>query len=845
MTYLSQVGRTLGLTSLTLGAAAGLVSVGALATMRRPLPRIDGSLDLPALQQQVEVLRDRWGVPHIYATNNADLFMALGYVHAQDRLWQMEVNRRTGYGQLAEIFGEPALSTDRFVRVLGLGRTARRDVEALDDATSSVIAAYVAGINAFLETQSTRLPIEFTLLRYHPQPWDVADVLVWGKVIAYGLSLNWSIELLNARLVEVVGEEQARALMLHYPDDHPLTVPPDSFYRHGIGEEFFHSEDPSRSNGATYGTGYIYGQGSNAWVVSGRRSSSGKPLLANDPHLTVSLPCIWYEVHLEGGDYAVSGVSFPGLPGVVIGHNQHIAWGITNAMTDVQDLYIERFHPMDPLLYEWCGNWERADLVQEEIRVKGQPEPVLEEVVITRHGPVITPVAAPAESMLSVEQDEPRPESSLPADSHNEGAHRTLLALRWTGLDTSHVVQSALDLNRARNWQEFRAALAKWDTPPQNFVYADVIGHYGYALAGKLPVRAQGDGRLPVPGWTGTYEWTGYIPAAALPAAYDPADGIVVSANNQITDSSYAYHTALHGEWMSGYRAARIRELLDETPRHDVHSFARIQLDQCSRPGLQLAQLLADLPLSDPLEAQARDMLVEWNGELHPGSVGGTIYATLRYHLERQAYATLDALRYAKSGMGLFQVLPGGEMLSRRALPGILARIAAAHDAEGVDLWLGPDRTWNDVLQECMRLTVNELRQTLGNNLNHWRYGRRHSLTLRHVMSNIPILAPVFNRGPWPTGGDIDTICLGYMPRDTATRSLYVAPQYRQICDTSNWDASLSILLGGQSGHPASRYYSDMAALWMRGEYHPMLWSRPKVEQHTVGTLILKPEPQG
>lgn len=836
MTYLAHVGRKLGLTSLTLGAAAGLVSVGALATMRRPLPRIDGTLPLPGLQERVEVVRDRWGVPHIYAANNTDLFMALGYVHAQDRLWQMELNRRTGHGHLAEIFGEPAISSDRFVRVLGLGRVARRHVEQLDADTRTIVEAYVSGINAFLETHSNRLPIEFTLLRYQPQPWEAADVVVWSKVIAYGLSVNWTVELFHARLFAALGEERARELLMHYLPNQPLTVPLDVFRRHGIGEELFHAAAPPR-NGNKHGIGHIPGEGSNAWAISGKRSSTGKPLLANDPHLSASLPCIWYEVHLAGGDYAVTGASFPGLPGVVIGHNAHIAWGITNALVDVQDLYVERFHPSDPLLYAWQDGWERAELVREEIRVKGRAEPVIEDVLITRHGPVISPVLAPQESPLSTEHHEQNEAQAAPPGTPTEA-----LALRWTGLDSTQSIQSALAVNRARNWQEFRAALATWDTPPENFVYADSAGHYGYLLAGKVPIRAQGEGRLPLPGWTGAHEWISTIPPEALPASFDPSDGIIISANNQITDASYAYHQALHGEWLSGYRAVRIRELLEAAPSHDVHSFAHIQLDQRSLPGLHLAHLLADVPLSDPLECQARDVLVAWDGEVHPDSVGATIYASFRYHLERQAYAPIADLRSARAGSGLFQVLPGSEMLNRRSLPGILARIAAAPSPDRVDPWLGTERTWNTVLQECMQFAVAELRQALGNNPQHWRYGRLHTLTLRHVMSNVSMLAPVFNRGPWPTGGDADTICQGYTPRDTASRPIYVAPQYRQICDPSDWDASLSVILGGQSGHPGSRYYCDMAALWVRGEYHPMLWSRTKVEQHAVGTLMLRPE---
>jgi penicillin amidase len=851
MTHFSYVGRTLGLTSLTIGAAAGLVSMGALAAFRRSLPRIDGTLRLSGLRQGVSVLRDRWGVPHIYAEHNHDLFMALGYVHAQDRLWQMELHRCTAYGQLAEIFGVEALESDRFARVLGFGRLSQRDAERLDEETRLIFEAYVQGINAFLDSHHNRLPLEFVILRHHPRPWQVADLLAYSRLIAYSLSLNWEYELLNAHMVKMLGAERARALMLHYPADQPITVPENVFQRHGIGEEWLHTPAPSpngsgKPNGARHSP---HGQGSNAWVVRGQRSTSGKPLLASDPHLKASMPAIWYEAHLEGGDYMVTGATLPGMPGVSIGHNQHIAWGVTSAMTDVQDLYIERFHAGDPLRYEWRGGWQQAELVREEIHVKGQAEPVIEEVRITRHGPVITPVVAPAGSAFAADQQQAKHEEEAetiePAEPYSAAepdAPREALALRWTGSDSCTTIKAALALNRARNWSEFRAALVDWDTPPQNFIYADTAGHYGYVLSGRLPIRARGEGRLPVPGWSGEYEWTGYLSGSMLPAAYDPPDGLVINSNNPIAGKGYTYQHVIQGEWMNGYRALRIRELLDATPKHDVQSFAQIQNDLHSLPGLHLARLMADVPLSEPLELQAQTLLAEWDGMLDAVSVGGTIYAVLRHHLQRLAYADIHDLQDEQTSLGLFVEAPGSKILALRSLPGILARIEAAQGEDRADPWLGQERTWNGVLQECMRLTVADLSRHYGSDPKAWKYGRMHTLSLHHPLGKVGVLAPVFNRGHWPTGGDVDTVCMGYLSHNYHEPT-YLGPIYRQICDTGNWENSISVIMGGQSGHPASRHYSDMAALWLRGEYHPMLWSREQVEAHTLATLILEPEP--
>ncbi len=802
------------------GALAGMVGLGALAglgtlaALRHSLPRTSGTLRLPGLHAPVEVRRDRWGIPHIYAANNDDLFLALGYVHAQDRLWQMELNRRTAHGQLAELFGPIALSSDRFVRVLGFSRITQREVECLDAPTCQVLTAYVQGINAFLTAPDSRLPLEFRLVRHTPRPWEIADILVWGKVLALTLSGNWTSELLNARIVATVGAERAGELLPRYPDDHPITVPAGISFSEHIGEEALRAAAAA----APFLHNPGLAQGSNAWAVGGSRTATGQPLLAGDPHLSLTLPSLWYEAHLEGGDYAVAGVTFPGVPGVLIGHNAAIAWSITNSMLDVQDLYIERFHPDDPLRYAWQDGWEQAELVREEILVKGQPQPVVEEVRITRHGPVISSIAAP-DSPLHPTED---------------------LALRWTALAPSHILQAILQINQAQNWEAFRAALALWDAPPQNFVYADIHGHYGYALGGNVPLRAQGDGRLPVPGWDGAYEWTGYIPATELPAAYDPPEGFVLNANNRIAGVSYSYQAALQGEWLNGYRATRIRELLEATPHHDLQSFARIQQDQFSLPGRELARLVADLPLDDPLERQAQALLHAWEGELTATSVGATIYATLRYHLERHAYADVRELFSASTGLGLFSTLPGNTYLAR-TLPDILARISTAEGAERHDAWLGAGRTWNGVLRECMSITVRELRRSMGKTPRTWQYGRQHRLLLRHALGNIPALAPIFNRGPWPTGGDLDTISMGFVPRDAPAVPAYTAPSYRQICDLSNWDRSLGVLSSGQSGHPGSRHYSDMSQSWRTGGYHPLLWSRTQVEQHTTRILTLEP----
>jgi penicillin amidase len=494
-------------------------------------------------------------------------------------------------------------------------------------------------------------------------------------------------------------------------------------------------------------------------------------------------------------------------------------------MIDNQDLYIERFDPADPLRYQWRGEWRRAELVREQIAVKGQPTPTMLEVRVTHHGPIIDPVAGALAGPPASAPDAPLAEA---------------LALRWTALDAGPgITRAVLGLNRAANWAEFRAALNDWDVPPQNFVYADVDGHIGYTLAGRLPIRAQGQGQLPVPGWDGEHEWLGDIPPADLPHAYDPPGGMAVTANNRIAGADYPYHAAIHGEWLNPYRAERIAALLSAQPAHDAHSYARIHHDVRSLPGLELARLLADLPLDDPIERSARDLLAAWDGELGPDSAAGAIYDSVRYHLGRLAYSELGDLAEAPAGLGAFAGLPASAAINR-AFPQILARIAAAPPPQRADPWLGEGRTWAGLLREALGRAVRELRAQ-GDSPARWRYGRAHQLTLRHPLGGVAALAPLFNRGPWPTGGDLDTVNQAYAPRNSPAGPVYNAPSYRQIFDLADWDAARVILPAGQSGHPASRHYSDMAAAWRSGGYCPLLWSRAAVERDTASVLTLEP----
>src|SRR5438067_1182078 len=461
-------------TLVGVAALTGLAGGAYFLLMRRPLPKIKGELHLHGLHELVEIITDRYGVPHIYAQNEDDLFFAQGYVHAYERLWQMELNRRISSGRLSEIFGELALETDRFARRLGMHRASSDAARQLPEHSKRILIAYAQGVNAYIEHNRNKLPIEFTLLRFKPRPWLIKDSIQWSKVMGWNLGGNWETEVIRARIVAKLGAERAAKLEAGYDPSHPLIIPPGVAYQ-GINLGMLEQYEQLKQL-----SGFGMLGASNNWVVDGTMTTTGMPILCNDPHLGQAAPSIWYECHLVAGDIDVIGVSFPGTPGIVIGHNQYIAWGVTNAISDVEDLYIEKFNPNNPYQYEYMGKWEDAQIVREKIKVKGSRSPVIEEVRITRHGPIVTSMPHP------LQDDKVGKNGNVASE-----AVELPLALRWTGLEKHTIISAVQKLNLATNWEEFRDAPCEWDQPPQNVVFADVHANRCYVMAGEIPVRAK------------------------------------------------------------------------------------------------------------------------------------------------------------------------------------------------------------------------------------------------------------------------------------------------------------------------------------------------------------------
>ncbi len=792
-------------------AAAAAGALGARVAwrrlLRRSLPPKFKRVALPVLSDPVEILRDSWGVPHIYARNAHDLFYAQGFVHAQDRLFQMDIFRRIGSGRISEIVGPAGLISDRVSLYFGWRKAAQAQVDGADTTVREAMGAYSAGVNAYINSQP--LPPEFTLLHYSPEPWGLPDSAAIGALLAWGLSVNWETELVRLLLLESLGPQKAHDLTPFAPADYRSIVP-DSAMDERMARDLLDAYrqamvDLPFKTAASGGSGV----GSNNWAVSGDHTASGRPLLANDPHLPPTYPALWYENHLVGGEYNVSGFTLPGVPGVVIGHNAHCAWGFTNAFPDVQDVYFERFHEQDDTLYDVNGQWVEAEVHEEVIQVRGR-KPVVETVRYTRHGPVFSDL--------------------LPQKDR-------ALALRWASYSTHNHMRSVLDMNRAANWEQFRDALRSWGFPSQNIVYADVHGDIGYMMPGKVPLRATGSGLVPVPGWHDQYEWSGWIPFDELPTLHNPESGRIVTANNRVAGASYPY--LLTGEWLPDYRARRINEMLDAESRQTADTYARIQADTVS---LRAREFLAQaLPLVEGVAVEEEEMqfaiqlLLQWDGDMRADLVAPSLYSGWLVHFSqlviRQAVSPVLADELFKTTRPeTFQVDPFLEHALALSIQWL---------KNGSPEWVGDIKP---LLLPALRKTIRVLQREFGEDPAHWLWGNLHYIRNEHPLNRIPGLGRTWKTEDIPVGGDGETVNQADITAHFPPDPVEIIASCRMIIDVGEWDNSVSVLPGGQSGNPASPHYADGLLDWRNGRYHPILFAREKIEASTENILLLLPE---
>ena len=790
-----------------------LVIIGATGVIlvRRPFPKTEGTIRLPGLHDQVEVFRDPYGVPHIYAANEHDLFMAQGFVHAQDRFWQMEFWRRSGSGTLSEILGPSALENDRFIRTVGWHRTAAQELELHNESELGVLDAYAEGVNVYIEQNRGRLGLEFTVLgltgvRFDPEPWAPLNSLTYAKLMAWNLGGNRNAELTRALIATRVGTKALEELIPPYQDSYPTIV------TNAIHEASLATIPEGTFDMGSFG--FSEGIGSNNWVISGELTESGKPILADDTHLGIQMPSIWYEVGLHcepiGPEcpYNVVGFSFASIPGVIIGHNDHIAWGVTNLGPDVQDFFIEKINPENPNQYEFRGLCEDMEIIREEILVAGQDDPEVINARITRHGPIINDVIGGVEEEWSYGWQP--------------------LAFSWTALQPGTTFRSMLMLNTASNWDEFRAALSYWDVPSQNFVYADVEGNIGYQAPGRIPIRASGDGTMPAPGWTGAYDWVDFIPFDSLPRAFNPAEGYIATANNAVIGVDYPYF--ISADWDPGYRARRIVEMIEADGSITVEDIMTMQGDNVVVYAQDILPFLLQLPTTDPKQAQALDYLRNWDFNAGRESLPAAIFESLRFHLTDRVFA--DEL---------------GEQLLRRSrsdLAVALSRMLPEAETHWFDDVTTPEvETRDEILLSALEDAIDELSETLGEDMSGWKWGDLHTATFRNQSlgnSGIGIIEAIFNRGPVAvdgTGGAVNATSYS-MSDPYAVAAL---PSQRQIVDLEYFERSLTMHTTGQSGHPFHRHYDDMIDPWRNIQYHPMLWTRGQVEAAAEAQLTLTP----
>lgn len=768
--------------------------------IQRPTARYDGTFTVEGLGETVEVLRDRYGIPHIRSQNEADLWRAQGFVHAQDRLWQMEQNRRIGYGTLAEVFGETAIEADRFSRIIGFARAAAAEAAQLDEETRAALQAYVDGVNGFITTNRGRLSAEFNLLRVDPSLWRVEDVLTVSKVMAWGLSVNWESELNRLLLVAQLGPLRAAELEPDYPATSPIIL-------EGVG-----SQEVTRllSTAGLLLNEYDKvkawigavpeGKGSNSWVLSPRHTQTRRAMLANDPHLAVQIPGVWFENHLTCPTLDVTGVSMPGMPGVMIGHNAHIGWGIANAFVDQQDLYMERAHPQEPNTFETADGWEAATVLEETIHVRRRSQPVVERVVITRHGPLIS-------GLIVGDVQPPTP-----------------LALRWVGHMPGQTARALLKLNRARNWAEFQAALADWSVPAQAVTYADVDGNIGFVLAGAVPGRRYNLGLVPAAGWDGKHEWDGLVPPHELPRLFNPPSGRIVTANNKIAGDDY--HHFLGVDFLPGWRAARIEEMLTEKERYSLRDMMDVQLDTTSGFAAALAPLFAQLDSDDPWIKVATTTLRRWNYRMDADSPAAMIFHYALICLLEEVFGSkLGAFGEHYSGTGrspLFLINGVPARIATRVLEIVTQNQTSAWYA---DVKTGRERSREEVLYAALARATRRLRADLGDNVRRWEWGRAHQVRYVHPLGSVRLFRGLFNRGPFPVGGDLTTPNQTFSGLRLPLPLVQVTASYRQVLDVGEWDACHSVTTTGQSGHPMSQQYADQMGMWLEGEYHPMPWT--------------------
>jgi len=824
--------------ALTVVLCLGIILAGVgIFYTQQTLPQVSGSLKAPGLQARVSVARDTWGVPHITAQNAHDLFFAQGYVTAQDRLFQMEFNRAVAQGRLAALFGagtkNSLVDADAFLRTIDLYQSAKVELGALDPSVRAELQAYADGVNAYVAANTHTLPLEFTILGVSWQPWTPLDSLAYGRVVAFSLDSEWYVKYTRALVIAKAGPGVESSLFPSYPGtnptlfaDTPDTAAPITTSSGAAAQTqspvavspsqraLFNALPVSLIQGATVVHNLLGSLrdsiGSNDWVVDGSRTASHQPLLANDPHLGISMPSIWYEVALRGGGLDAIGFSFPGDPGIVIGHNQNIAWGVTNVGADNSDLYYEKLDPKGhPGQYFYEGYWLPLQTRKETIDVRGS-KPVTITVSSTRHGPLINGVVGDVKT--------------LPP-----------LALKWTALQPGYSFQGFFQLDYARDWTQFLAAVSNISIS-QNFVYADTQGNIGYRMSGLLPLRPEANRVGPVDGSLSTYEWQGYVPQRDMPTLFNPPTHIIATANQQIVSDNYPYYVT--DTWDQGYRARRIVDLLAAKTNITAKDYEAIQADVYNEAAATLAPgFIAAGQAAGGDAARAAALLQNWDFRMTRDSVAASMFEVTAGNLARE---TIEPVL----GKKLYDVYQSN--VSASEIYTVLINLTAMPTPPFFGMRNTSDSTASrdKAVAKALADAYSQLQTRFGPDTSTWQWGTMHTATFAHPLASVTPINLIYGVAPVQRPGDSVTVSVGGdggFSADPPSYAQHTVSSMRQIIDLSNLDQSLWVTTTGESGNPFSPYYQDLVPLWNTNAYQQMDYSPAAVAKQTASLLTLTP----
>lgn len=761
------------------------------------LPKTNGRLVVKGVEGTVTIIRDKWGGAHISARSDHDVWFGQGFCHAQERLWQMERTRRFARGTLSEVLGEALVPIDRYYRRLGIQRVSVRDFQQLNHEAQLIVLALCEGVNAAVASMK-ELPPEFAVLDLQPEKWSPADTIAVWKTIYLTQTTDYTSKIFRAAIARELGPEALAILEPGYPEEAPAVFPPGSTGA-GLGEDLVKLLE--KVNEFAPLSGPVVG--SNNWVVDGHMSASGKPLLAGDPHAVIQVAPVWYMNHLKTADWEATGVNTPGVPGILLyGHNGHVGWTVTNALADISDLFIEKLDASGRK-YLYRDRWLDADIRHEEIKVKGKAQPVIEDIPVTIHGPLV---------------------------SGGPLGPGVPLAWQWTGHKAVTTFECIPGMMRAHTVDEFRESQRHWQGPPMNRVFADTAGNIAYQLLPDIPVRAHGGANpVPVPGWTGDHDWVSTIPFDELPWGKSPARHSIVSANNRVVPRGYRYHVNLGA---IPYRAHRIEQMLAEKSSFTVRDFMRMQGDYFSIPAGDMVAALRGIK-PDAASRQPLAMLIAWDAVLAPDSAAAALY---HIFLQRLLSRVFDCMRR----------LPGSALVMERwglTYLAKLARLIRADDRALLELNTGTrGKTWQRVLRESLAEAWDTAVEKLGPDPAKWAWGSLHKQTLVHNLGRAAPYDKLFNLPPVALGGDGSTVFNSGGPY-LSSFAPTVGVSFRMILDFADLAHGWWVLPPGQSGVPGSPHYRDGIAPWRSVKYHPLLWDWGEIKAAQEGTLRLAPAP--